>query len=174
MEKIKKEVQSARATEVVRKINHKSIYEEGFYIYMFIDANGKTIYLGRTNNVGKRISRLLNGNKHLEIPTEEWFLEHNLKEIIYLDATRIIKSFDELKYLESLFIANKEPRINNQWNNDKDRIMYYADKVELDDRAMIKIEEYFWGVEEEDFYSYDLNINRNYNYLTSHNIIKIA
>lgn len=180
MEKIKKEIQStkaitsARATEIVRKINHKSIYEEGFYIYMFVDIDGNIIYLGSSNRVAKRISRHLNGNEHLYIPTEDWFNIYRLKEVVYLDVTKIIKNYDELHYLESLFIANKEPRLNNKWNNDRDRIVYYADKVELDTRAMIKVEEYFWGVEEEDFYSYDFNINRNYNYLTSNNIIKIA
>lgn len=151
-----------------------NLYDDGFFIYKLKDIYDRSLYCGETINVGDKFARHLNAASHLRVPTIDWFNKYKLKKVIYLDVGHIVTNKTELKYLESLMIQKESPLLNSDWTSGNDNQKYYEVVKELDVYKMIEIEDFFNCINDSDFTEYDLNINRNYLYLTAHDIIKIV
>lgn len=79
------------------------------FIYLFVDADLKPLYLGSCMYLGIRVSDHLNGHSHLKRNRLDWkALElHNIEYAI-LD----VDSREERLYIEKYLIRQFEPRLN--------------------------------------------------------------
>ncbi len=83
-----------------------------FFLYRFLDIEGKVIYIGRTNNINRRILKEhFTNNTHLP---NKCYLETEKVEY-----TEVINESEEVAY-EAILINKYRPKFNTQFKDDGD------------------------------------------------------
>lgn len=86
--------------------------KHGYWLYIFTDANGQVLYVGKSLNLYYRIRKHLTYNSHLakQVKSNTW------KYVKTLDVSQIVKNDEELKLLENSLIELYKPVWNEQKN----------------------------------------------------------
>jgi len=89
---------------------------KGMYVYVIMDLEGKIVYVGQTTNNYKRLA----DHKSKCVKATKEFMSKGNYIIQYLDVTKVVKTEQELLYLENVLIKLYEPPLNGKVNVIKD------------------------------------------------------
>src|SRR5690625_15676 len=79
-----------------------------FYVYMFYDYNGKVVYVGRTNNIEKRIKQHFRGQGNLS--------KHQYEQVFKVVYAELPSMNDSIIY-ETYYISMFNPKFNTSLND---------------------------------------------------------